>query len=889
MTAQVEGARWQDRVPWLSGEDDNMRVSQMWSLRPAGALLPDLETLYPKRAPPDFQLSKHALMACSRGLPALANFSAKYARLARNREPVYRSAAIRAWYTMVCFSAHPIQVQLPEETLLRLADSLTEVPEYFLSYPPGLDQVHRAVFKMLGMRQVPPKELLLGIYPRKSHPLAGRKANYFLDMGLEDLKDNAPAYLDLFCEVMGAIPPTLLTDDQVCSSLVYAYACAPHLGFKRALQIAIGSVLQPEKAKALTNLIKATGQNMTRLGAMLAETQCLLGRGVNPIDLEGEIASRVAGTAVGAYAQPGLADLEQAIMNILREELPHQVELDDVDKFWAQRFKWCVGGSHNPRANEHWLPRSTLEAVPVGGRWNRRAASEVQATNPLHDWDGTTKVSVAEKLEHGKGRAIYSCDTLNYYAFSWLLSPVERAWKSYRVVLDPGRDGSLGLVNRVRGLAGASEDPCYTMLDYSDFNSQHSLEAQWLVIKCTLRHCTNVDARLAQTLLDSFFNMWIGTPDGGYERVVGTLMSGHRGTTYINSVLNAAYIRCALGEERYAAFKALHVGDDVLMVGGDESLAWRAVTRLESIGCRLQRGKQSIGRLGFEFLRMAGDPKTEIRGYVARAIASLVSGNWVTDWALTPLEALHTLVHQARSVINRSANPNAWRILVRSTTKITKLNRQFIGEFLSGEVAVAPGPCYRADGRYLYRYVTEERRLGIPGARGGATKWRDLPLHASRDYIEEGLESIEREGIRVAGFVPWKAMASSAYATMEPELFRGPDPLTGQSALNVSSLGIRLKEGRVLASTVTTTAAKHGLLAHYPVLSLLKNVLGEADVLHLLQLTGKPFDSTRPYLSAWGGGGEGVTIWGVLPYSDAAGMGSREIDATIIADTKISV
>lgn len=788
----------------------------------------------------------------------------------------------RCVVAMLLHSPYPVHVRLSELDLEFLVDCV--VSQYTRRPLSG----HRGSWtpRALSAGYRPPtKEEALHWFPRKAHPLAGKKANLYLDLVLADLGVLSRGYLQDCGAAFSRIQPGELYDDQACSAVVFAWAAAPRLGFRRACELAIACALHPESGKALSNILKATGNNTVAQGALLCELNVLVGRGVADVDLLADAMRRIGPPAEGMVVCPNEMELRNAVRAIYAEEIKPGVRFQDLDRFWAERYRWCVAGSHSRSANRTWLDTDLLPMQGLPPRLTRRMVSEMVHDNPLHSWDGRVGVSVSAKLEHGKSRALYSCDTRSYYAFTWLLRPVEQAWAGRRVVLDPGGDGHIGMVNRVNGMAGARRKRCYTMLDYSDFNSQHSLRAQQIVISELISHCGLDRHPLAAPLIASFGLMDIYFRGQKLGRVGSTLMSGHRGTSFINSVLNAAYVRIAIGRHEYANIQSLHVGDDVLIVCDDCEHGWRIVKQIESIGCRLQHSKQSVGQLGFEFLRMAGHPRRGVHGYLARSVAGLVSGNWVSDVAMAPDTALRSMVHQARSIINRSGNERAYAIMVSSVCKMTGLDRAIAMEFLSGEVAIAPGPCYRDDGRYCFRYVSAvaTRRH----AAQSETWLSRLPRYASIAYIEKGCSTVERIGLDIAGTIPWRAMASASYGRMEPPPHWGD--AHRRVSLHVSARGTRCKTGTEKASVITTCAVQHGLLAQYPLLPLLKNAFTEEDLVLMLAYLGHSCNGRNPYVMAWGGEGEGVTIRGHLPYTDAAGLAARSLTGTVTAETPVAM
>ncbi len=125
-------------------------------------------------------------------------------------------------------------------------------------------------------------------------------------------------------------------------------------------------------------------------------------------------------------------------------------------------------------------------------------------------------------------------------------------------LLDPGLEGSAGLAYRC-----LKEEGAHVMLDYDDFYSHHSTDSiETLFTEATeyLRY----DQHLAQNIISSFDNSRVYVHGDYIGKLCGTLMSGHHATTFINAILNEAYILCAYPEA--INFFRLHVGDDVYIV-----------------------------------------------------------------------------------------------------------------------------------------------------------------------------------------------------------------------------------------------------------------------------------------------------------------------------------
>ena len=155
--------------------------------------------------------------------------------------------------------------------------------------------------------------------------------------------------------------------------------------------------------------------------------------------------------------------------------------------------------------------------------------------------------------------------------------------------------------------------------------------------------CEGADPEVLKWALASFDNMylhWNGPSGMRRDRMIGTLPSGHRATSFINTILNRAYLLvfCEIG----GTVRARHAGDDVEMCGSLEDLE-RILRDVQKSPIRMNPTKQSVGSVG-EFLRVSFT-ESGGRGYIARSIASLVSGNWANEKERHAVEALNSVVN----------------------------------------------------------------------------------------------------------------------------------------------------------------------------------------------------------------------------------------------------
>ncbi len=140
-------------------------------------------------------------------------------------------------------------------------------------------------------------------------------------------------------------------------------------------------------------------------------------------------------------------------------------------------------------------------------------------------------ISRSEKLEHGKTRALYACDSVNYFHFDARCTAIERVWLNNCAVLQPaGASNYNDFRDRAKKLKKYK-----VMLDFKNFNSAHTLRAQEIVIEELF---SGLDPEWLDWLVRSINNMYITRIDGVQRWVRGTLMSGHRMTSIIITTLS---------------------------------------------------------------------------------------------------------------------------------------------------------------------------------------------------------------------------------------------------------------------------------------------------------------------------------------------------------------
>ncbi|AZT88645.1 RNA-dependent RNA polymerase [Tolypocladium ophioglossoides totivirus 1] len=750
----------------------------------------------------------------------------------------------------------PIQVPLTSDEIIGLRAMA------FKPRPLDLAAGEGRILALVGGRVRGVTRQLMEAFPLKRHAAASVKVNVYLSEVLETiLKLEQESYYD---PLVDALAGKVLAD-QATMAIMYAMALRKHLGGD-ARQAAYDAVMDPKSAKGLTTALKALGANSDMVGAMFVESECLQGRGVGTTDLLAEASYRCDPVEVSKVVIPEKEGLENVVRTIIREELSgREIKFDSLENFWDQRWRWCVNGSHSRVLDSH-MGVDSHGQLPGIDRMYRRMYAEMSRDYPGYGWDGTTYVSTSPKLEAGKTRAIFACDTRSYFAFEHLLSPVSAAWQDKRVLLNPGRLGTLGLALRIN--RAKSQGGIHAMLDYDDFNSHHSTANMKMLFRVTMEE-VGYPVELRQPLLDSFDKMHVSLRGKEIGVMAGTLPSGHRGTTYINSVFNAAYIRHALGEDLYRDISSLHVGDDVYSSCPTHSHASILLDRVGEYGCRMNAAKQSVGSVSAEFLRLAVRP-TYATGYFCRALASTVSGNWTSSAKLGPKEFLASICASSRSLQNRGRTTALIPILARAASRVTKLRYRGLVPIIAGEAAIAGGPVFTESSVIRTReYVEGPEERELP-----SKVRRDWPTHATDSYLATSLKPVEVAALVLTKRSVKSVMLLSSYKKALVDDFS----LRGCQLRNVRD---RRPVGSASAQDLLFRPDRPGCLEKYPILPYLKGYLTSMQLRELVRLANGDSTASDIRRVAWGEESRSKIIQGVLSYSDAASLSKRTSNSLI--------
>nr|DBA07170.1 TPA_asm: RNA-dependent RNA polymerase (RdRP) [Trichomonas vaginalis virus 1] len=353
--------------------------------------------------------------------------------------------------------------------------------------------------------------------------------------------------------------------------------------------------------KRISDWLKQLGLAFSPIHRLFIELPTLLGRGAIPGNATKDIKHRLEFDPSITVDVPR-DSLHSLIYRLLSRNL-NISKMSSFEHHLEERLLWSKSGSHFYPDEE---VNQLLPKQPT-----RKEFLDVVTADYIKQCEPQVYIRQSRKLEHGKERFIYNCDTVSYVYFDFILKLFETGWQDSEAILSPGDYTSEHLHTKI------SSYKYKAMLDYTDFNSQHTIESMRLVFETMKELLPSETALALDWCIASFDNM--RTTDG--KKWTATLPSGHRATTFINTVLNWCYTQMV--GLKFDSFMC--AGDDVILMSHTPI----SLAPILTSPFKFNPSKQSTGTRG-EFLRKHYTDEG-VFAYPTRAIASLVSGNWLSD------------------------------------------------------------------------------------------------------------------------------------------------------------------------------------------------------------------------------------------------------------------
>jgi hypothetical protein len=288
-------------------------------------------------------------------------------------------------------------------------------------------------------------------------------------------------------------------------------------------------------------------------------------------------------------------------------------------EFWENRWQWSASGSIHTQYQEddEFIFKDRLlknKFITIAAMPDRESGYFLSRAPEVHAWS-------SYKYEWGKLRAIYGTDLTSYIVAHFAYYNCEDVLPSYFPV---GRDANDANVSaRVSAILDKKTPFC---IDFEDFNSQHSPESMAAVLDAYLavfKQDISEEQAIAmewtkQSLSKSIIHDNMGTKTTYQAK--GTLLSGWRLTTFMNSVLNYIYTQ-EITAHTMPNKNSLHNGDDVILGVNNLEVARVCTLNAQQSSIRLQRTKCAFAGIA-EFLRV-----DHVRGskgqYLSRACATI--------------------------------------------------------------------------------------------------------------------------------------------------------------------------------------------------------------------------------------------------------------------------
>lgn len=320
------------------------------------------------------------------------------------------------------------------------------------------------------------------------------------------------------------------------------------------------------------------------------------------------------------------------------------------EKYWNSRWQWSAAGSvHSQYAeDERYVIRTDRNLknkfIAISNMPSYGKDHFLGRPPQLHAWSSV-------KYEWGKLRAIYGTDITSYIVSNFAFYNCENVLPRRFPVGKDANDANV--VNRVAGILRGRLPYC---LDFEDFNSQHSVSSMQAVINAygdvfkesfepeQLEAVEWTARSLKHTIIND--NMGLKTQ----YKSEGTLLSGWRLTTFVNSVLNAVYTDL-ICQETKARGASLHNGDDVLIGTLNLVTAQRSLKKGSDYNVRVQPSKCAFGGIA-EFLRI--DHARGSKGqYLTRAIATLMHSRIESKLSLDARDLVESMESRFSDCRNR--------------------------------------------------------------------------------------------------------------------------------------------------------------------------------------------------------------------------------------------
>nr|UVG55928.1 putative RNA-dependent RNA polymerase [Poaceae Liege totivirus 4] len=388
------------------------------------------------------------------------------------------------------------------------------------------------------------------------------------------------------------------------------------------------------KSKTVDELVDVLKELSTPLKSMhshevcdlteMFELQCLVNRGVGSVDWHKERSNRVNTDEV--KVDPTRVYKEAMGIFSMGKLFGYRYRTLTIDEYVKTRWEWAPGGSVHSQyyQDEPFIAddfRQKTKFAALTSMPDKRVKDMFKRPPQIHAW-------ASVKYEWAKQRAIYGVDLTSTVITNLALFRCEEVFKHKFPV---GEEAAATRVHkRLTKMLDGSESFCY---DFDDFNAQHSTASMKAVLTAyydTFEADMSPDQQSAMLwVIKSLNDVVIHNNLPGQKQEYkprGTLLSGWRLTTFMNTALNYIYFKIAGCLDLPGAVDSVHNGDDVLVAIKNIKTAVDIHARMASINARAQPAKCNVFSVG-EFLRVEHKVSKDTglgAQYLTRACATMI-------------------------------------------------------------------------------------------------------------------------------------------------------------------------------------------------------------------------------------------------------------------------
>lgn len=396
-----------------------------------------------------------------------------------------------------------------------------------------------------------------------------------------------------------------MTEACVATFLAYLLLCRPQVAYFVATsrylwEVVTVSELATRLKEVSTPLKSLHRYDMLDLSEMF-ELQVLVNRGIGGIDWSKEHLNRISPNVVKVDCVKVYDEARRIFSDGVTRGFKYNKM--NIDKYLASRWEWVPTGSVHSQYEEDKVYikknyRHRTKFVTLNMMRSARLRMMFQRQPQIRAW-------ASVKYEWAKQRAIYGTDLTSSVITNFCMFRCEEVLKHRFPIGEEASDTRVH--KRLKMMLENAESFCY---DFDDFNAQHSVSSMYAVL-CAYRDTfaremseEQLEAMewVCESILDvKVYNNEVSPPVE--YKMKGTLLSGWRLTTFINTILNYIYFKLSGALEVGGCLDSVHNGDDVLMSIENIATAAKMSARMEGINARAQASKCNVFSIG-EFLRV---------------------------------------------------------------------------------------------------------------------------------------------------------------------------------------------------------------------------------------------------------------------------------------------